>query len=175
MEACTGAWLLQRRGPQPFGFNELGDVVAFLGLAALAPIGAATVIATTDALIGKHEFASAWGLVWLGDATGLLISGPLALSVMGAWRVRKLSPLPRQGEAVLTAIVLVGVTALAFAGVDPGSARIQGQALFLETRGSGGPAAGNPAGLRWGVRPGGRSRLRREAPGPGPVRPPPPP
>jgi PAS domain S-box-containing protein len=54
----------------------------------IAPIVGATIIATTDVLIGKHEFSTAWWLVWLGDGTGLLFSAPLALAAIHAWQHR---------------------------------------------------------------------------------------
>jgi signal transduction histidine kinase/integral membrane sensor domain MASE1/ActR/RegA family two-component response regulator len=56
---------------------------------AVAPAVGATVIATTDAILGKHEFGTAWFLVWLGDGTGLLFSAPLTLAAVQVWRQRR--------------------------------------------------------------------------------------
>ncbi len=54
----------------------------------VAPVVSATIIATADAIIGKHTFRDAWVLVWLGDGTGLLLSAPLTLAAAYAWRHR---------------------------------------------------------------------------------------
>ena len=120
LEALTAAWLVGRFVPRSFRIESPGQAAAFVGLAAgLAPVVGATVIATTDALIGKHAFSTAWTLVWLGDSTGLLVSTPIALAIAQAWGTRHRISRHRLVEAVGVAVLLVGVGALAFRDVLP--------------------------------------------------------
>jgi PAS domain S-box-containing protein len=120
LEALAAAWLLGRFAARPFQLDSPGQVAAFVGLAAgLAPVVGATVIATTDALIGKHPFTAAWPLVWLGDATGLLVSMPLALALGQGWRARRRVAGRRLLEAGAVAAFLVGVEALALRDLLP--------------------------------------------------------
>src|SRR5690606_11311163 len=63
LEAMTGALLLKRFGPRPFRLDSLKEVAAFLSFAVcLAPIVGATIIAATDAFVGKHTFEETCGL-----------------------------------------------------------------------------------------------------------------
>ncbi len=120
LEALAAAWLLGRFAERPFRIDSPRQVAAFVGLAAgVAPVVGATVIATTDALIGKHAFATAWPLVWLGDATGLLVSTPMALAVGQAWRARHRMPWQPLLEAGAIGALLVGVATLALQDVLP--------------------------------------------------------
>jgi integral membrane sensor domain MASE1 len=94
--ALTAAWLITRFTGEPFRLESLEEVAAFVVLGAgIAPMVSATVIATTDALLGKHAFWTAWPLVWLGDGTGLLVSTPLTLVAVQTWRDRANIPLLR--------------------------------------------------------------------------------
>jgi PAS domain S-box-containing protein len=114
LEALAAAWLLGRFAARPFRFESPGAVAAFVGLgASVAPVIGATVIATTDALIGKHPFWTAWPLVWLGDASGLLVSTPIALAMGQAWREKGRISTGRLLEAAAIAVLLIGVAALA--------------------------------------------------------------
>jgi len=117
LEAMTGAWLLQRSRSGPFRLESLDEVGAFLVLAVgLAPMVGATVIAGTDALIGKHAFQTAWVLVWLGDATGLLVSAPLAIVSILVYRDRGRITAARFTEALGITAVLLVATVLSFVG-----------------------------------------------------------
>jgi integral membrane sensor domain MASE1 len=114
LEALAAAWLLGRIAARPFRFESPRAVVAFVGLGAcVAPVIGATVIATTDALIGKHPFSTAWPLVWLGDASGLLVSTPIALAIGQAWREKGRISTGRRLEAAAIAVLLLSVAALA--------------------------------------------------------------
>ena len=116
LEALAAAWLLGRFAPRPFQLRTLRDVAAFVVIAAgVAPVIGATIIAGMDAIIGKHDFATAWPLVWLGDGTGMLFSTPIALALGQAWRDRETVPTARLIEAGAGAVLLVGVGALTFA------------------------------------------------------------
>ncbi len=117
LEAMTGAWLLQRARRGTFWLDSLEDVAAFLVLCvAIAPMVGATVIAGTDALIGKHAFQTAWMLVWLGDATGLLVSAPLAIVSILLFRERDSIAAVRLLEALALAGILLSATVLSFLG-----------------------------------------------------------
>lgn len=120
LEALAAAWLLGRFAERPFRLDSPHQVAAFVGLAAgVAPVIGATVIATTDVLIGKHAFTTAWSLVWLGDATGLLVSAPIALAVGQAWRARHRMPWQRLLEAGAIGALLMAVAALALRDLLP--------------------------------------------------------
>ena len=120
LEALAAAWLIGRFTRAPFRLESLREVTAFALLGgAVAPIVGATVIATTDVIIGKHPFATAWFLVWLGDGTGLLVSTPLALLAVQAWRGRAGVLGARVAEAVAVVLLLLGVGALSFVGRLP--------------------------------------------------------
>lgn len=114
LEALAAAWLLAVFADRTFRLAAPRQVAAFVGLAAgLAPVVGATVIASLDALIGKHPFTTAWPLIWLGDATGLLVSTPIALALGQAWRGRQRLSGHHLLEAGTVAALLVGVGALA--------------------------------------------------------------
>lgn len=90
LEALTGAFLIRRFTPGQFDFESVRKVGVFAVLGAgVAPVVGATVIAATDALVGKHAFFTIWPLVWLGDSSGLLVSTPLAFGAIQAWRRRE--------------------------------------------------------------------------------------
>ncbi|MCG3121744.1 MAG: Sensor histidine kinase RcsC [Phycisphaerales bacterium] len=79
-----------RESTDPDAVRSVSAVLPFVLLAAVvAPIVGATIISATDALVGKHAFWTAWKLVWLGDGTGLVVSAPLTLAAVEAWRDRR--------------------------------------------------------------------------------------
>lgn len=90
----------------------LREVLAFLGIAVLAaPVISATIGSSIDAFVGKNPFVVTWPVWWLGDATGILIATPLAISAVNAWREKAL-PGPAQFlEGVAIALVLAGLSA----------------------------------------------------------------
>ena len=120
LEALTAAWLMHRFSTKPFRLRSLADVLSFVILAGgVAPMVSATIIAVTDALLGKHPFTTAWQLVWLGDGSGLLVSTPLTFTLVQAWRDRGSIPRRRTLEAVSVGLLLFAVGALAFRGYLP--------------------------------------------------------
>lgn len=120
LEALTAAWLIDRFLGRPLRIESFSDAAAFTVLGAMiAPAVGATIIATIDAFRGKHPFATAWPLVWLGDGTGLLVSAPLALTAVRAWRERERIAPHRLLEAIALGLLLVGVAALAYRGWLP--------------------------------------------------------
>lgn len=121
LEAITAAALIQHVCGPAFRLDRLLNVAAFVALGAMvAPMVGATGIATIDAFIGKHDFVTAWRLVWLGDASGLLVSTPLALVAVQVWRERARISMARLGEAIgiLLVLVAVGVLALRYDAVS---------------------------------------------------------
>ncbi len=120
LEALTGALLVRRFAPRPFRLETLEEAGWFVLLCAgVAPLVGAAVIATTDALIGKHRFFDAFGLVWLGDGSGLLISAPLTIFVVRGWGNRKHIPARRFNEAWVLLFALLAVTEFALLGLLP--------------------------------------------------------
>lgn len=113
LTAVLGATLIRWVCPRPFRLDSLEQAAAlvFFGAAA-APVASATVIAAIDAGVGKHTFVRAWSYVWLGDCTGLLVSGrgahaiprrradPLGLGALSAHGSRRVVGRACGGECV---------------------------------------------------------------------------
>ncbi len=120
VEATLAAGLVLRFTGRPFRLETVKQILAFIGCAAfLAPIAGATITASIDAVIGKHSFATAWILVWSGDASGLLVSTPLTLMAAAAWRQRFTISGHRVAEFSLLMAALVVVASLSFHGYLP--------------------------------------------------------
>lgn len=120
LEAWTGTWLALRWMRTPSRWETLDEVLIFLIAAAgLAPMVSATIIATTDALIGKHPFFTAWPLVWLGDSSGILVSTPLTYVAIQTWRDRSRLSIPLLIEAISLGALIALVAGLAFKGILP--------------------------------------------------------
>jgi len=135
LEALTAAWLICRFSPKPFRFETFEQVAAFVVFGAgIAPIVSATVIATTDAYLGKHGFGEAWPLVWLGDSTGMLVSAPLTFVAIQAWRERSSAAAAEVFEALSALLVLTGVCVLAFQGYLPTVYMIMPPLLWVAVR-----------------------------------------
>jgi signal transduction histidine kinase len=105
---ALGAATLILRFVSPFRLESIRDVTIFIVLGAIiAPIAGATIIATTDAAVGKYEFWRAFRLVWLGDGAGVLVATPLVYVVVDAWRTKSLVTRDRMIEVAALAVVLV--------------------------------------------------------------------
>jgi PAS domain S-box-containing protein len=118
-EALAAAGVIRWLAGPGFRLESLRDVGALILCAIVAPMVGATIIATTDALLGKHAFLTAWTLVWLGDGSGLLVSLPLAIVAAGVWRDRRRIPPARALEALGIGVVLAIVAALSLRGDLP--------------------------------------------------------
>ncbi len=92
--------------------TDLRQVLAFLGIGVLgAPVVSATLGSAIDAIVGKSPFLTTWPIWWLGDATGILIATPLAISAVNAWQERA-RPTPAQLlEGAAIALLLAGLSA----------------------------------------------------------------
>ena len=120
LEATTGALLVGRFCGRPVRLDGLREVLAlvFLG-AGVAPMVSATVGAATLDWFGLQGFVSAWPLFWIGDATGVLVFAPICLVLFESWRdLGRLGP-ARIGEAVIVALILLGVSVLSLSGALP--------------------------------------------------------
>ena len=120
LEAVTAALLISRFAPKPFRFETIEQVLWFVILAAgIAPMVSAAIISAVDAFRGRHAFTTGWPLVWLGDATGLLISAPLTFVAVQAWRERHNIPPARLIEAGTALVLLLSIGIFAMAGPLP--------------------------------------------------------
>jgi len=122
LEAVTGAWLLHRTLKRTVRLDTLPEVLAFVVLGAgVAPIVAATVGSATLKWFGiqSQTFVAAWPLWWIGDATGILIVTPLALSVFQNWRGGARLSAARWVEAGVLGLIFLGVAALSVGGPLP--------------------------------------------------------
>ena len=122
LEAVVGAWLVNRACGRPVRLETLREVLAFVVLGAgIAPVVSATVGSATLAWFGMQSqtFAAAWPLLWIGDATGVLIVAPLALVVFQNWRGKAQLSAARWMEACVLGLIFLGVAALSLSGYLP--------------------------------------------------------
>lgn len=118
--ALIAAWCLQRFGQLRGRLQTLGNVLAFIVIAAmLAPIVSATIGAATLVVSQGQTFGPAWFLWWIGDATGVLIVGPLVLDLWKDWRQALHIPRARRIEVSMLALALFSLTALSLGGFLP--------------------------------------------------------
>lgn len=134
LEALAATWMLKRFVADPFKLETPKEAAGLVLAAAIAPIIGATVGSATHALLGTRSFTSVWGLWWLGDASGLLVTAPLALAALLAWQSRTEIPVNRLIEATLLSVILVGVSALAFTGYLPTAYAVLPPLLWIALR-----------------------------------------
>lgn len=90
---------------------DLRQVLAFLGIGVLAaPVVSATLGSAIDVAAGKNPFVATWPVWWLGDATGILIATPLAISAVNAWRERVRPTAAQLLEGAAIVVVLGGLS-----------------------------------------------------------------
>ena len=119
VEAVTAAVLIRLATPPPFRLDSPRQVVAFVGLGAAAAAVGATLFAAAEHALGRYPFLTSWPLFWLGDASGLLVSTPLAVAAVRVWQQRTRLHPPRLVEAVVLAALLLVVTVLGLGGNLP--------------------------------------------------------
>ena len=111
---------MNRACRQPVRLETLQDILALVVLGAgIAPLISATVGSATLAWFGMQSFAAAWPLWWIGDATGVLIVAPLALSVFHNWRGKTRLSAAQWVEAGVLGLIFLGVAALSLSGYLP--------------------------------------------------------
>ena len=117
--AVVGATLVKRTCGRAIRLETLQEVLAFVVFAAgVAPLVSATVGSATLAWfsIESQTFTSVWPLFWIGDATGILLVGPLALLVIPYWRNKTKLTAAQWIEAAVLGLIFLGVAALALGG-----------------------------------------------------------
>lgn len=122
LEAMVGAWLVNRTDKRPVQLETLQGVLTFVVLAAgVAPVVGATVGAATVSSFGmlSQTFMAAWPLFWIGDATGVLIVGPLTLVLLQNWRAKTQLSAARWMEAGVLGLIFLCVAALSLSGYLP--------------------------------------------------------
>lgn len=120
LTALLAAWLVGRFAPWPLRLESLEEVAVLTLLAAsVAPMASATIIAATDAIIGKHTLTTAWMLVWIGDSSGLLVAAPLTFAVVQAWRRREQISRAQVLEVTAVGVLLLVTGFLAFRNILP--------------------------------------------------------
>src|SRR5262245_55088232 len=117
LEALTGAWLLRRVAESEPTLDRLKHVIGFVAFAALGSTTIAATVGTSSLLLSGIQPWSAFGFIWstwwVGDAMGILIVTPAALT--GAAWLRRPS-WNRRAEALALIAVLVATTVIAFIG-----------------------------------------------------------
>lgn len=122
LEAVVAAWLVNWTLRRPAQLETLQEVLAFVLLGAgIAPVVSATVGSATLAWFGiqSQSFVTAWPLWWIGDATGVLIVAPLALTVLQNWRGKTRLSAAQWLEACVLGLIFLGVAALSLSGYLP--------------------------------------------------------
>ncbi|MCV3739158.1 MASE1 domain-containing protein [Rhizobium sp. TRM96647] len=113
--AAVGATLVNLACRRPLRMETLRDVLAFVGLGAgVAPLASATVGSAALAWFGVADqtFTEVWPLFWIGDATGILLVGPVSLMVIQQWRGGIRLSAAGWTEAGLLGLVFLAVAAL---------------------------------------------------------------
>mgnify|MGYP003583076922 CR=1 FL=1 len=121
LEALVGAWLVNRACGRPVRQDTLQEVLAFVVLGAcVAPLISATIGAATVSLVIQSQgFRGAWPLFWIGDATGVLIVAPLAVAIIQNWGRDAHLSRARWIEAIVLALIFLGIAALSLGGSLP--------------------------------------------------------
>ncbi|MBQ0960205.1 MASE1 domain-containing protein [Ideonella sp. 4Y11] len=118
-QAELGARLVRRRLPAPRDLSEPRDVLMLFLLAGVLAcmVSASVAVAVLGATgaVGRDALASTWLSWWTGDALGVLLGTPIALTLVGQpahlWRSRRLTvalPMLALVAAVATTTLLVG-------------------------------------------------------------------
>jgi PAS domain S-box-containing protein len=126
-ESVIGAYLIGRLVSWPYRMEVLRDVLGLVLLGTiLAPLVAALVGGLTLAwqadLPAAEATALFWRsfwLLWIGDATGVLIAAPAVAVVVDFWRRGKLPTITRWPEAAAMAVGAALVAAASLSGQLP--------------------------------------------------------
>jgi PAS domain S-box-containing protein len=122
LEAMVGAWLIDRTCGRPVKMETVPEVLALvIQGAGIAPLVSATVGSAVLDRFGilSQNFATAWPLWWIGDATGVLVVAPLALVVLQNWHGKALLSAARWKEVFALGLIFLGVAALSLSGFFP--------------------------------------------------------
>jgi len=122
LQAALGAWLVRRHVAQPLTLAAPRDIFYFGLLGAVAACLTSSTVAMLALLgtgaVGPEEVLSLGLTWWTGDALGVLIGAPLALTFIGQpaadWRPRRAT----LGAPLLVAMLLVGAGMIEFGRLD---------------------------------------------------------
>ena len=115
MQAALGAALVRRFSSQPLTLGEPRDIAVFFGFGALAACLTSASIGTAALHFLAHQPADSLWFTWCvwasGDTVGVLIAGPMVLTLIGQprseWASRRLTV--GLSLAVATALMALGV------------------------------------------------------------------
>jgi len=118
LEAVLGAYVLRRIPGFRAHLDRLPDVLALIGIAAIASTVVSATIGVTSLYLGgvvpAERFRETWLAWWLGDALGNLVIAPFVLNwAVVAWL--RVEP-RRLGEALVLGAALLATTLLVFGG-----------------------------------------------------------
>ncbi|HEV8239200.1 MAG TPA: MASE1 domain-containing protein [Thermoanaerobaculia bacterium] len=127
LEALVGRWLLQQGRRFRLGLDGMADALALVGLAAGVSTTVAATVGVTSLCAGHVEawsrFGALWGIWWLGDAMGALVTAPLLLTWLapgqGRWPPRRALELSA-GIALGAVVCALVFAARPRAGLAPG-------------------------------------------------------
>jgi len=115
IQAALGAALVRRFASQPLTLSEPRDIAVFFGFGALAACLSSASIGTAALYFLAHQPADSLWFTWcvwaLGDTVGVLVAGPMVLTLIGQprseWAARRLTV--GLSLAVATALMALGV------------------------------------------------------------------
>jgi hypothetical protein len=115
IQAALGAALVRRFASQPLTLSEPRDIAIFFGFGALAACLSSASIGTAALYFLAHQPADSLWFTWcvwaLGDTVGVLVAGPMVLTLIGQprseWAARRLTV--GLSLAVATALMALGV------------------------------------------------------------------
>ncbi len=120
IEASITAFVTRWLAGASLAFESIkGSIIAMVVGALLSPLAGALIIASTDAMIGKHAFSLAFPLTWLGDATGFLVMAPVTIALICEWQQRKKFALRRHLEAWFVVLSIAVVCTLGLRDILP--------------------------------------------------------
>ncbi|HSV68998.1 MAG TPA: CHASE domain-containing protein [Methylibium sp.] len=113
-QALCGAWLVQRYVDAPLTLDSPGAIWRFFAFGALlaCAVGATVGVAALAAagMLPPTRLVQTWLTWWSGDALGVIVGAPVALSLVGqptaAWR-------PRRSSVALPLLIAMGLLAVA--------------------------------------------------------------
>ena len=117
LEAVTAAWLLRRARFSP-SLSRVRDVLAYVGLAAVAATAVSATFGVTALTIGDEltgsRYGQEWLLWWFGDLIGALLVGPPIMAWVSSFRSGRFPE--RRVEGLALVVLLVAASIAVFVG-----------------------------------------------------------
>jgi PAS domain S-box-containing protein len=120
--AWVGAWLVTRVCARRVRLDSLREVLVFVTLGAgVAPLFSATLGTGALAIfnVDSNSFGGTWPLFWIGDASGVLIFGPLVLAILDRKYNEARLSLARWLEAIVLGLIFLAVGSFSLSGHLP--------------------------------------------------------